>query len=239
MSFNATIITLFPDVFPGVLGASLPGQALVQGVWQLHTLQLRDFATDKHHKVDDVPYGGGAGMVLKPDVVSAAVQAARTQNPNAPVVYMSPRGAPLTQARAQQFAAGNGIIILCGRYEGVDQRVLDAERIEEVSIGDYVLAGGEVAAMVLLEAITRLLPGTVGNAATHDEESFAGGLLEYPHFTRPAEWTGPDGQKRVVPEVLTGGNHAAINAWRRAQAEDLTRNRRPDLFVNYMKNKDK
>jgi len=232
--FNATIITLFPEVFPGVLGASLPGQALQQGLWALHTLQLRDFATDKHHKVDDVPYGGGAGMVMKPDVVAAAVRAARVQNPNAPIVYMSPRGTPLTQPRAQQLAQGTGVVILCGRYEGVDQRVLDAECIEEISIGDYVLAGGEVAAMVLLEAVVRLLPGALGNAATHDEESFSNNLLEYPHYTRPAEWEGQN-----VPDVLTGGNHAAITAWRRAQAEALTEARRPDLFSNYLNKKGK
>ncbi len=226
--FSATIITLFPDLFPGALGASLPGQALQRGDWQLQTLQLRDFATDKHKTVDDVPYGGGAGMVLKPDVVAAAIRAAKAQQPDARVLYMSPRGERLTQNKIEQLAAGPGVIILCGRYEGVDQRVLDAENVEEVSIGDYVLAGGELPALVLLEGVVRLLPGVLGNSATHDEESFSaanGGLLEYPHYTRPPEW-----ENRAVPAVLQGGNHAEINRWRRAQAEALTRLKRPDLL---------
>ncbi len=228
MSFVAKILTLFPEMFPGPLGHSLPGQALSRGDWTLEAIQIRDFATDKHKTVDDTPYGGGAGMVLKPDVVAAAIRAARTDQ-NMPVIYLSPRGAPLTQARAEQLAAGDGVILLCGRYEGVDQRVLDAEGVEEISIGDYVLAGGELPAMVLLEAVVRLLPGTLGNEATHDEESFSpanGGFLEYPHYTRPLNWEGRD-----VPSVLAGGNHAEIGKWRRDQAETLTKARRPDLWA--------
>lgn len=230
--FSATIITLFPDLFPGPLGASLPGQALARGDWQLTTLQLRDFAGDKHKTVDDVPYGGGAGMVLKPDVVAAAVRAARAEQPDAAVIYLSPRGARLTQARLEQLAAGSGVILLCGRYEGVDQRVLDAENIEELSIGDYVLAGGELPALVLLEGVVRLLPGVLGNSATHDEESFSnanGGLLEYPHYTRPPEWEG-----QAVPPVLLGGHHGEINKWRRAQATALTQARRPDILADLL-----
>lgn len=233
--FSASIITLFPEMFPphsaGVLGSSLAGAALANGLWSLTTINPRDFANDKHKTVDDTPYGGGAGMVLRPDVVAAAVRAAKQQNPHVPVLYMSPRGAPLTQARVAQLAAGTGVTILCGRYEGVDQRVIDAEGLEEISLGDYVLAGGEVAAMVLLEAVTRLLPGVVGNGATHNEESFSNNLLEYPHYTRPAEWEG-----QVVPEVLTSGNHAAIGAWRQQRAEELTKQRRPDLWQKYTGN---
>jgi tRNA (guanine37-N1)-methyltransferase len=234
MSFRSKILTLFPEMFPGPLGLSLPGQALARGDWQIEALPIRDFATDKHKTVDDTPYGGGAGMVLKADVVAAAIRAAKSDLA-APVIYLSPRGRPLTQARVEQLAAGPGVILLCGRYEGVDQRVLDAEGVEEVSIGDYVLAGGELPAMVLLEAVVRLLPGTLGNEATHDEESFSpanGGLLEYPHFTRPASWEG-----REVPAVLAGGNHAEITKWRRAEAEKLTESRRPDLWAAYKADK--
>lgn len=228
--FTATILTLFPEMFPGVLGASLPGQALARGDWQLEAVNIRDFAHDRHKTVDDTPYGGGAGMLLKPDIVAAAVRAVKAKQPKATVLYMSPRGAPLTQTRVKELAAGEGVIILCGRYEGVDQRVLDAEGIEEVSIGDYVLAGGELPAMVLCEAVVRLLPGVLGNAATHDEESFSHGLLEYPHYTRPPEWEG-----RQVPDVLLGGNHAAIAKWRAEQAKALTKARRPDLWAAYNK----
>lgn len=230
--FKATVITLFPEMFPphsaGVLGCSLAGTALQNGLWSLAVINPRDFASDKHKTVDDTPYGGGAGMVMRADVVAAAVRAAKQQNPHVPVLYMSPRGAPLTQARVAQLAAGSGAVILCGRYEGVDQRVIDAEGVEEISLGDYVLAGGEVAAMVVLEAVTRLLPGAIGNVATHTEESFTNDLLEYPHYTRPADWEG-----RAVPDVLTSGNHAAIDAWRRQQAEELTKSRRPDLWQKY------
>lgn len=226
--FSASIITLFPEMFPGSLGHSLAGTALQNNLWALNTINPRDFAADKHKTVDDTPYGGGAGMVMKPDVIAAAVRAAKTQNPNVPVLYMSPRGKPLTQARVAELAAGNGVVILCGRYEGVDQRVIDAEQLEEVSIGDYVLGGGEVAALVVLEAVTRLLPGVIGNSETHSEESFTNNLLEYPHYTRPAEWEG-----QAVPEVLTSGNHAAIEKWRREQAEALTKLRRPDLWNEF------
>ncbi|MGE3771016.1 MAG: tRNA (guanosine(37)-N1)-methyltransferase TrmD [Bdellovibrionales bacterium] len=225
MMFGATVITLFPDMFPGVLGQALAGTALQNNIWSLQTINPRDFATDKHGTVDDTPYGGGAGMVMKPDIIAAAVRQAKAVNPGVPILYMSPRGTPLTQARVEELSKGAGIIILCGRYEGIDQRVIDAEHLEEVSIGDYVLAGGEVAAMVVLEAVTRLLPGVLGNNATHDEESFSNNLLEYPHYTRPAVWEG-----HAVPEVLTSGNHADIAAWRRAQAKALTRQRRPDLL---------
>lgn len=228
MAFNVTVLTLFPDMFPGALGASLPGQALARGDWHLNAINIRDFATDRHKTVDDTPYGGGAGMVLKPDIVAAAVRAAKQQNQDAPVIYLSPRGKPLTQQKVRNLAALPGLVLLCGRYEGVDQRVLDAEGIEELSIGDYVLAGGELPAMVLCEAIVRLLPGTLGNEATHDEESFSNSLLEYPHYTRPLDWEG-----RTVPAVLAGGNHAEINKWRRRQAEALTEARRPDLWASY------
>lgn len=228
MSFRAIVLTLFPDMFPGPLGGSLPGQALARGDWSLAALNIRDFATDKHKTVDDTPYGGGAGMVLKPDVVAAAVRTAKADAPEAKVIYMSPRGTPLTQAKLQELAAGPGVILLCGRYEGVDQRVLEAEGIEEVSIGDYVLAGGELPALVLLEGVVRLLPGVLGNDATHNEESFSDNLLEYPHYTRPVDWEG-----RLVPAVLAGGNHAEINKWRRAQAESLTQARRPDLWARF------
>lgn len=230
--FAATIITLFPELFPGPLAASLAGQALTRGDWSCEALSLRDFTTDKHRTVDDTPYGGGAGMVLRPDIVAAAIRAAKEKQPDAPVIYLSPRGTPLTQAKLQQLAAGPGVTLLCGRYEGVDQRVLDAESIEEISIGDYVLLGGELPAMVMLEGLVRLLPGTVGNEATHDEESFSigptGGLLEYPHYTKPAEWEG-----QAVPPVMVSGHHAAIADWRLVQAEALTRARRPDLWAIY------
>ncbi len=228
MSFTATILTLFPELFPGPLAASLAGAALARGDWMCETIQLRDFATDKHCTVDDTPYGGGAGMVLRPDIVAAAIRAAKAKQPDAPIIYLSPRGAPLTQARLQQLATGSGITLLCGRYEGVDQRVLETESVEEISIGDYVLLGGELPAMVLLEGLVRLLPGTVGNDATHDEESFSNGLLEYPHYTRPAAWEG-----QAVPEVLLSGHHAEIERWRLGEAESLTRERRSDLWRRY------
>ena len=226
--FKAIILTLFPELFPGPLTASLAGAALTRGDWYCEAIQLRDFASDKHRTVDDTPYGGGAGMVLRPDIVAAAIRTAKEKSPHAPVVYLSPRGTPLTQARLQQLAAGPGVTLLCGRYEGVDQRVLEAENVEEISLGDYVLLGGELPAMVLLEGLVRLLPGTVGNDATHDEESFSNGLLEYPHYTRPADWEG-----QAVPEVLLSGHHAEIERWRLGEAESLTRERRPDLWMRY------
>ncbi len=227
--WRASVLTLFPGMFPGVLGMALAGQALEKGVWSLKTLDIRDFARDKHRTVDDTPFGGGAGMVLKPDVVDAALQAARTDFPAGAVLYLSPRGQVLTQARVAALSASPGVILLCGRYEGVDQRVLDAHAVEEVSVGDYVLSGGEPAALVLLDACVRLLPGVMGNADTVVEESFSAGLLEYPHYTRPADWQG-----RPVPEVLLSGHHEKVAAWRRAQAEAVTRERRPDLWESYL-----
>ncbi|MBI1216553.1 MAG: tRNA (guanosine(37)-N1)-methyltransferase TrmD [Alphaproteobacteria bacterium] len=230
--FNVKILTLFPEMFPGHLGLSLAGKALEKDLWSLETVNPRYYATDLHKTVDDAPFGGGAGMVMKPDILSNALQA---HLPLGRFIYMSPRGKPLTQALAQELAGEDLLTILCGRYEGVDQRLLDAYKAEEISIGDYVLSGGEQAAMVLLDAIIRLLPGVVGNSETHDEESFSGGLLEYPHYTRPAEWTGPDGETRGVPEVLSSGHHAKIKAWRLQQSEALTRERRPDLWEKYRK----
>jgi tRNA (guanine37-N1)-methyltransferase len=225
LSFAADIVTLFPELFPGPLGASVLGRGAAEGRWTLRLTQLRDFATDKYRSVDDTPAGGGAGMVLRPDVLAAAIDAVSDQADPRPRLLLSPRGRPLTQARARALAAGPGVVLVCGRFEGVDQRVIEARNLEELSIGDYVLAGGEVAAMVLLEAVLRLLPGVLGAAASASEESFETGLLEYPHYTRPAEFEG-----RPIPAVLTGGDHARIAAWRRAEAEALTRARRPDLL---------
>jgi len=226
MTWKATVLTLFPEMFPGPLGLSLAGKALIDGLWNIEAIDIRDFAHDKHRSVDDTPAGGGAGMVMRADIAAAAIDAARTSAPaGSPAIYLSPRGMPLTQLRVQALAKGPGVIMLCGRFEGLDQRVLDARDIEEVSIGDYVLSGGEVAAQVLMDACVRLLPGVVGNAGTHDEESFAAGLLEYPHYTRPREWEG-----HVIPDVLLSGDHEKIARWRREQAEALTKVRRPDLW---------
>ena len=225
MSFSATIITLFPDLFPGTLGASVLGRGLAEGLWSLETVQLRDFATDRHRTVDDTPAGGGAGMVLKPDILASAMDSVSRPDDPRPRLLMSPRGKPLTQARARELALGPGAVIVCGRFEGVDQRVIDARALEEVSIGDYVLAGGEVAAMVLLEAVARLIPGVLGGADSHAEESFENGLLEYPQYTRPQLFEGVG-----IPEVLTSGDHARIRRWRQEQSEALTRARRPDLL---------
>jgi tRNA (guanine37-N1)-methyltransferase len=225
LSFDADIVTLFPELFPGPLGASVIGRGAAQGLWSLRLTQLRDFATDRHHSVDDTPAGGGAGMVLKPDVLAAAIDSVSHQNDPRPRLLMSPRGRPLTQARARALAAGPGAVIVCGRFEGVDERVIEARNLEEISIGDYVLAGGEVAAMVLLEAVVRLIPGVLGAEASAGEESHEAGLLEYPHYTRPALFEG-----RPIPAVLTGGDHAKVARWRREQSEALTRARRPDLL---------
>ncbi|MCK5747729.1 tRNA (guanosine(37)-N1)-methyltransferase TrmD [Oricola sp.] len=225
MSFRATVLTLYPDMFPGTLGQALAGKALARGDWSLDAVQIRDYATDKHRSVDDTPAGGGAGMVMRADVVAAALDASCDEADPRPRLLMSPRGKPLTQARVRDFAAGPGAVIVCGRFEGVDQRVIDGRGLEEVSIGDYVLSGGEVGAQVLLDAVIRLLPGVMGNAQSGDSESFEGNLLEHPHYTRPAEWEG-----RTIPEVLTSGNHAKIDEWRREEAEKLTRERRPDLL---------
>ena len=231
-AFTAKVITLFPDAFPGTLGLSLTGKALDFGLWQLETIDLRQFGEGKHRNVDDTPAGGGAGMVLRADVVDAALRHAREATPvdraRWPVVYLSPRGAPFTQVTARRLAQADGITLLCGRFEGVDQRVLDHHQIEEISLGDFVLTGGEIAAQALLDAVVRLLPGVLGNAESAVEESFSDGLLEHPQFTRPQVWEG-----REIPAVLTSGNHAEIAKWRRAQAEALTAERRPDLWVDW------
>ena len=224
--WTATVLTLFPDMFPGPLGMSLAGKALAEQKWSLGVIDIRDFATDRHRSVDDTPAGGGAGMVMRADTAAAAIDAARAAMPEeTPTLYLSPRGRPLTQARARDLAAGPGAILLCGRFEGIDERVLEARGIEEISIGDYVLSGGELGAMVLIDACVRLLPGVAGNEGSLSEESFAAGLLEYPHYTRPREWEG-----RAIPEVLLSGDHRKIAEWRREQAENLTKTRRPDLW---------
>jgi tRNA (guanine37-N1)-methyltransferase len=225
LSFAADVITLFPELFPGPLGASVIGRGAAECRWSLTLTQLRDFATDKYRTVDDTPAGGGPGMVLKPDVLAAAIDAISHQNDPRPRLLMSPRGKPLTQARARALAAGPGVVIVCGRFEGVDERVIEARNLEEVSIGDYVLAGGEVAAMVLLEAVVRLIPGVLGKEESNSDESFENGVLEYPHYTRPAVFEGRD-----IPTVLTGGDHGKVEKWRSAEAEKLTRARRPDLL---------
>jgi tRNA (guanine37-N1)-methyltransferase len=228
MSWRASVLTLFPEMFPGPLGQSLAGRALEAGRWSLDTVQIRDFATDRHRTVDDTPFGGGAGMVLRADIVDAAAASVADERPR---VFLSPRGRALAQADAVRLSAGPGVVLLCGRYEGVDQRAIEAGGWEEISIGDYVLSGGELAALVLLDACVRLLPGVMGAAESAEEESFSAGLLEYPHYTRPAEWQG-----RAVPEVLLSGHHGAVAAWRRAEAERITRERRPDLWAAYQRN---
>ncbi|HHG89319.1 MAG TPA: tRNA (guanosine(37)-N1)-methyltransferase TrmD [Devosia sp.] len=225
MSFDAQVITLFPELFPGPLGASVLGRGLDKGLWSLGTTQLRDFGAGKHKNVDDTPAGGGPGMVLRADVLAGAVDAVSIGDDPRPRLLMSPRGKPLTQTRAHQLANGPGAIIICGRFEGVDQRVIEARQLEEISIGDYVLAGGETAAMVLLEAVVRLIPGVLGSKESRRDESFENGLLEYPQYTRPQEFEG-----RPVPQVLTSGDHAKVKEWRQKQSESLTRTRRPDLL---------
>ena len=227
MSFRATVLTLYPEMFPGALGVSLAGKALERSDWTLDTVQIRDFGLGRHRAVDDTPAGGGAGMVLRADVMAAAIDHAAPDGDPRPKLLMSPRGKPLTQARVRELAAGPGAVIVCGRFEGVDQRVIEARKLEEVSIGDYILSGGEPAALVLLDAVVRLLPGVMGNEASGGEESFEGGLLEHPHYTRPPEWEG-----LAIPDVLLSGNHAKIEAWRREQAERLTAERRPDLITS-------
>lgn len=225
MTWRATVLTLFPEMFPGALGMSLAGKALAEGKWSLESVDIRDFATDKHRSVDDTPAGGGAGMVMRADIAAAAIDAAREgAGAGTPALYLSPRGKPLGQERVRELAAGAGVILLCGRFEGIDQRLLDARGVEEISIGDYVLSGGELAAQVLIDACVRLLPGVAGNENSLAEESFASGLLEYPHYTRPREWEG-----RTIPDVLLSGDHENIAKWRREQAEALTKARRPDL----------
>jgi tRNA (guanine37-N1)-methyltransferase len=230
MTFAALVLTLYPEMFPGPLGVSLAGRALAQRCWSLDAVQIRDFAADKHRTVDDTPAGGGAGMVLRADVLAAAVDHARDRHPRNPILAMTPRGAPLTQARVRRLAAGPGVTLLCGRFEGFDERLFDARPfIEQVSLGDMVLSGGEPAAIALLDACIRLLPGVMGAASSGAEESFEEGLLEYPHYTRPQEWEG-----RTIPEVLRSGDHAKIAAWRLARAEDDTRSRRPDLWERHV-----
>ncbi|MES2291261.1 MAG: tRNA (guanosine(37)-N1)-methyltransferase TrmD [Pseudomonadota bacterium] len=229
MTFAAQILTLYPEMFPGPLGTSLAGRALAEGKWACMPVQIRDFATDRHKSVDDTPAGGGAGMVMRADVLAAAVDHAIAAQADAPILAMTPRGTPLTQARVRDIAAGPGVTILCGRFEGVDERLFDARpQIEQVSIGDFILSGGEVGALALLDACIRLLPGVMGAPLSGDDESFETGLLEYPHYTRPAEWEG-----RTIPQVLRSGDHAKIAAWRHAKAEDDTRLRRPDLWERH------
>ncbi len=228
MTFAATILTLYPEMFPGPLGISLAGRALDEGKWSLATLQIRDFSTDRHRTVDDTPAGGGAGMVLKADVLAACIDHATTLHLGCPVLAMTPRGKPITQARIRELAAGPGVTILCGRFEGFDERIFEGRNVEEVSVGDIVLSGGEPAALMLLDACIRLLPGVMGAPSSGAEESFEQGLLEYPHYTRPAEWEG-----RAIPEVLRSGDHAKIAAWRKQRAEEDTRTRRPDLWERY------
>ena len=229
-SWSATVLTLFPDMFPGPLGISLLGRALVGGLWSLEVKDIREHGLGKHRTVDDTPAGGGPGMVMRADVAAAAIDAVERRD--RPLIYLSPRGFPLTQSRVREFAAGPGAILICGRFEGLDQRVIASRGIEEISLGDFVLAGGEIAAMALIEATVRLIPGVLGDQASTLEESFASHLLEYPHFTRPQDFEGAP-----IPDVLTNGNHKEILKWRQAQAEALTRARRPDLWTLYEKGK--
>ncbi|AUX78208.1 tRNA (guanosine(37)-N1)-methyltransferase TrmD [Sinorhizobium fredii] len=225
MSFRATVLTLYPEMFPGHLGVSLAGKALERGQWSIEAVQIRDFAENKHRTVDDTPAGGGAGMVLKPDVLARAIDHVAADD-DRPRLLMSPRGRPLTQARVRELAAGPGAVIVCGRFEGVDQRVIDTRHLEEVSIGDYILSGGEPAALVLLDAVVRVLPGVMGNELSGVHESFEGGLLEHPQYTRPQVFEGHE-----IPAVLTSGNHGAVAKWRAAEARRLTAERRPDLLA--------
>ena len=225
--WQASVLTIFPEMFPGPLGLSLAGKALASGAWSLDAVDIRNFATDKHRTIDDTPAGGGPGMVMKADVLGRAIDATATDT--RPRLLMSPRGAPLTQSRIEALTRDAGVVLVCGRFEGVDERVIAARGLEEVSVGDYVLSGGEIAAMALIDACVRLLPGVMGTAASGAEESFTDGLLEYPHYTRPQVWEG-----RPIPEILLSGDHAKIAAWRRAEAERLTKERRPDLWAAFL-----
>jgi tRNA (guanine37-N1)-methyltransferase len=225
--WRAGVLTIFPEMFPGPLGLSLAGKALSAGAWALDTLDIRGFATDRHRTVDDTPAGGGPGMVMNADVLGRAIDAVAADD--RPRLLLSPRGVPLTQARVEALARGAGVVLVCGRFEGVDERVIAARELEEISVGDYVLSGGEIAAMVLIDACVRLLPGVMGAAESHAEESFTDGLLEYPHYTRPQLWEG-----QTIPDVLLSGDHAKIAAWRRAEAERLTKARRPDLWAAFL-----
>jgi tRNA (guanine37-N1)-methyltransferase len=229
--WRATVLTIFPDMFPGPLGASLAGKASARGLWSLAAIDLRDYATDKHRAVDDTPAGGGPGMVMKPDVVARAIDAVAADD--RPRLLMSPRGRLLTQARVRELAGGPGIAVVCGRFEGIDERAIAGRSLEEVSIGDYVLSGGEIAAMAVIDACVRLIPGVMGRQASGAEESFADGLLEYPQFTRPQMW-----EDRAIPEVLTSGDHGKVEAWRRDEAARITRERRPDLWTAYLASHD-
>ncbi|NQV82288.1 MAG: tRNA (guanosine(37)-N1)-methyltransferase TrmD [Rhodospirillales bacterium] len=226
--WKAKVLTLFPEMFPGALGLSLAGQGLKDGIWALETVDIRDFAGDKHRSVDDAPFGGGPGMVLRPDVVSAAIEAATALAKDLPLIYLTPRGRSLNQARVKELAKGPGAVLLCGRFEGLDERVVQAHAVEEVSLGDYVLSGGEVAAIAVVDACVRLLDGIIGTPESLAEESFETGLLEYPQYTRPQEWKG-----RTVPDVLVSGHHEKVRAWRKEQSEAITRERRPDLWARY------
>ena len=225
--WRASVLTIFPEMFPGPLGSSLAGKALAGGAWSLDAIDIRSFATDKHRSVDDTPAGGGPGMVMKADVLGRAIEATATDT--RPRLLMSPRGVPLTQSRIEALTGDGGVVLVCGRFEGIDERVIAARGLEEVSVGDYVLSGGEIAAMALIDACVRLLPGVMGTAASGAEESFTDGLLEYPHYTRPQQW-----EDRPIPEILLSGDHAKIAAWRRAEAERLTRERRPDLWAAFL-----
>ena len=229
--WQAKVLTLFPEMFPGTLGLSLAGQGLKDGAWTLEAMDIRDFAYDKHRSVDGAPFGGGPGMVMRPDVVSDAIAAATRADPALALIYLTPRGRPLDQARVRQLAEGPGVTLLCGRFEGLDERVLDAHAMEEISIGDFVLSGGEAAAFAVIDACVRLLPGIIGAPDSLAQESFEHGLLEYPQYTRPREWDG-----RAVPEVLVSGHHEKVRDWRRQQAEAITRERRPDLWARYAEN---
>jgi len=228
MVFNAQILTLYPEMFPGPLGISLAGRALAEGKWSCDPIQIRDFARDKHRSVDDTPAGGGAGMVMRVDVLASAIDHALAAQPASPIIAMTPRGAPLTQARIRMLASGPGVTIICGRFEGMDERLFEGRPIEEISIGDYILSGGEIGALVLLDACIRLLLGVMGAPSSGDDESFETGLLEYPQYTRPQMWEG-----RTIPEVLRSGDHAAVAAWRKSMSEADTRSRRPDLWERH------
>src|SRR6476660_9473941 len=232
MTWRATVLTLVPEMFPGPLGVSLAGKALSAGLWALETRDIRDAATDRHRSVDDTPAGGGPGMVLRADVLASAIDTAEIA-PDRPKLLMSPRGRPLAQSRVAELAAGPGPLIVCGRFEGIDQRVIDARQLEEISVGDYALSGGEIAAMALIDACVRLVPGVMGKEASGAEESFSEGLLEYPQYTRPQVFEG-----RTIPEILTSGDHGKVAAWRRAEAERITRERRPDLWKRYIEKDD-
>ena len=228
--WTATVLTLFEEMFPGSLGQSLAGQGLKDGLWTLETLDIRSFASDKHRSVDDTPFGGGPGMVMRADVIDAAIEKIKAQKPVRPLIYLSPRGSPLDQKRVRELAVGPGLTLLCGRYEGVDERLLEVHEIEEVSLGDFIMSGGEPAAIAMIDACVRLLPGIMGSDVSGVEESFERGLLEYPHYTRPQAWRGI-----AVPEVLISGHHEKIKEWRKRQSEEMTKERRPDLWDRYEK----